>query len=297
MHLMETFFKEKNITYKKNESLVNYTTLQIGGNASFIVFPEDEQILKLLEVLKNEGYPFYIIGGGSNLLISDKGFKGVIINTKKINKLYLDGFTLTVSAGAMLGRVVTFLAKRGLSGMEGLIGIPGTIGGAIKGNAGSFGYEIKDCFIECEIIDAQLKTSILKKNQINFQYRSSGLPDDVIIGRAKFYLKESNGSIFNKMIDFLKKKQLTQPLRAPSAGCVFKNPPGFSAGELIDRAGLKGFRVGNIMVSPIHANYFINLGNGKASDFLKLMEVVKDRVFKCFGIKLQPEIKILGDKP
>ncbi|MDI1472284.1 MAG: UDP-N-acetylmuramate dehydrogenase [Thermodesulfovibrio sp.] len=297
MQLMETFFKEKGIVYKKNEALANYTTLRIGGAASFIAFPEDEQILNLLEVLKNEEYPFYIIGGGSNLLISDKGFKGVIINTKKMNEIYLDGFTLTVSAGVMLGRVVTFLAKRGLSGMEGLIGIPGTIGGAIKGNAGSFGYEIKDCFIECEIIDAQLKTKILTKNQINFQYRSSGLPDDVIICRAKFYLKESNGSIFNKMIDFLKKKQLTQPLRAPSAGCVFKNPPGFSAGELIDRAGLKGFKVGNIMVSPIHANYFINLGNGKASDFLKLMEIVKDRVFRYFGIELQPEIKILGDKP
>jgi len=294
---MEKFFKEKGIVYKKNEALSNYTTLRIGGAASFIAFPEDEQILNLLEVLKNEEYPFYIIGGGSNLLISDKGFKGVIINTKKMNKLYLDGFTLTVSAGVMLGRVVTFLAKRGLSGMEGLIGIPGTIGGVIKGNAGSFGYEIKDCLIECEIIDAQLKKKVLKKNQINFHYRSSGLPDNVIIGQAKFYLKESNGLIFKKMIDFLKKKQLTQPLRAYSAGCVFKNPPGFSAGALIDKAGLKGLQVGNIMVSPIHANYFINLGNGKASDFLKLMEIVQNRVFKDFGIELQPEIKILGDKP
>lgn len=294
MKAVESFCKEKGIYYKKDEVLAKYTTLGIGGKADIIVLPEEEKIVELIEVIKNEAIPYYLIGGGSNLLISDKGFRGVIINTKKMDKIELDGFNLKVSAGARLGRVITFLVKRGLSGMEGLAGIPGSVGGAIKGNAGSFGYEIKDCLEEVEVIDEDLKIKILKKQDINFQYRSSGLSEGLIIKTAKFRLKEDDGQSFNKMRTFLKKKRLTQPLRERSAGCVFKNPDGIAAGYLIDKAGLKGTRVGDIIVSPVHANYFINVGSGKASDFLRLMEIVKEKVFKIFSMELQPEIKLVG---
>ncbi len=294
MRLIESFCKENSIFYKKNESLAKYTTLRIGGKAEIITFPDEEKIQALLMVIKNEGIPYYVIGGGSNLLVSDKGFRGVIINTKKMESIRVDGLNLIVSGGAKLGKVIAVLVKKGLSGMEGLVGIPGSVGGAIKGNAGSFGYEIKDCLKELEIIDKDLKIKILKKQDINFKYRSSGLSEEYIIKTAKFNLIKDDGQGFKRMKNFLEKKTKTQPLRDRSAGCVFKNPDGNSAGYLIDKAGLKGLRVGDIVVSSIHANYFINVGRGKASDFLRLMEIVKEKVFKIFSIELQPEIKLLG---
>ncbi len=293
MNKIELFLKEKGIFYRKEEPLAHYTTLGIGGKADIIVFPDEGNILNLMEIIKNEAIPSYVIGGGSNLLISDRGFKGVIINTRRMDNISLDQFTLTVGAGARLGRIIALLLKKGLSGMEGLIGIPGTIGGAVFGNAGSFGYEIKDCLEEIEIIDSRLKERIIKKSEIKFQYRSSGLPENSIIKRVKFILKEEKEDIFSKMRDFLIKKRQTQPLKERSAGCVFKNPENTSAGFLIDKAGLKGTRVGDIIVSSIHANYFINAGKGKATDFLRLMEIVKERVLKAFSVELEPEIKFL----
>lgn len=293
MKVIETFLKEKGIFYKKDEPLAPYTTLGIGGRADFIIFPEEENILNVMEVIKNEAVPFYVIGGGSNLLISDKGFKGIIINTKNFNNIKLNGFTLTVGAGVRLGRVLAFLLKRNLSGMEGLVGIPGSIGGAVYGNAGSFGYEIKDCLEEVEVVNENMQTIIFKKYELNLHYRSSGLPENSIIKNVKFILKEAKKDIFSTMKEFLQKKRLTQPLKDRSAGCVFKNPDGYSAGFLIDKAGLKGTRIGDIVVSPVHANYFINIGKGRAEDFLKLLDMVKEKVFKSFSIELKPEIKFL----
>lgn len=293
MSKIELFLKEKRILYRKEEPLAHYTTLGIGGRADYIAFPNEEDILSLLETLKNEMIPFYVIGGGSNLLIGDRGFRGFIVSTRNMDTINLKSFTLTVGAGVRLGRVIALLSKRGLAGMEGLVGIPGTIGGAVFGNAGSFGYEIKDCLEQIEIIDAQLKDRTIKKSEIMFQYRSSGLPESSIIKNATFILKEEREDIFSKMKEFLTKKKQTQPLKERSAGCVFKNPESASAGFLIEKAGLKGTRVGDIIVSNVHANYFINVGKGKATDFLRLMEIVKERVFKAFSVELEPEIKLL----
>lgn len=293
MKTIENFLKEKGISYKKNQPLAAYTTLGIGGKADFIIFPDEENLLDVMEVIKNEAVPFYVIGGGSNLLISDKGFKGVIINTKKMDNIKLDGFTLTAGAGARLGRVLAFLLKRNLSGMEGLAGIPGSVGGAVYGNAGSFGYEIKDCLDEVEVVNQNMQIIIFKKSELALHYRNSGLPENSIIKNVKFILKEAKKDIFSTMKEFLHKKRATQPLKDRSAGCVFKNPDGYSAGFLIDKSGLKGTRVGDIVVSTVHANYFINVGKGRAEDFLKLMDIVKEKVFKSFSIELEPEIKFL----
>lgn len=293
MKTIENFLKEKGISYKKNQPLAAYTTLGIGGKADFIIFPDEENLLDVMEVIKNEAVPFYVIGGGSNLLISDKGFKGVIINTKKMDNIKLDGFTLTAGAGARLGRVLAFLLKRNLSGMEGLAGIPGSVGGAVYGNAGSFGYEIKDCLDEVEVVNQNMQIIIFKKSELALHYRNSGLPENSIIKNVKFILKEAKKDIFSTMKEFLHKKRATQPLKDRSAGCVFKNPDGYSAGFLIDKSGLKGIRVGDIVVSSVHANYFINVGKGRAEDFLKLMDIVKEKVFKSFSIELEPEIKFL----
>ncbi|MCS7215668.1 MAG: UDP-N-acetylmuramate dehydrogenase [Thermodesulfovibrio sp.] len=290
---IENFLKENKITYKKYEPLAKYTTLKIGGKADFVVFPDEESIFKLIEIIKYENIPYYVIGGGSNLLIKDEGFRGVIINTRKMNRIDIEGFTVWSSAGVMLPRFIAFVLKRNLSGMEGLIGIPGTVGGAIIGNAGSFGYEISDWLEEVEIITDNVEIKTLKKQDITFQYRGSDLVKTWIIKSAKFNLREDDGESFNRMKAFLQKKKQTQPLGDYSAGCVFKNPKGQSAGYLIEKAGLKGFRVGDIVISPIHANYFINIGKGKSQDFLRLMDIVKEKVFKLFSIELEPEIKIL----
>lgn len=294
MKAIEIFCNDVKIPFKKGELLSKYTTLKIGGEASIVVFPNDGQIRGLMEVIKNESIPYYVIGGGSNLLVSDRGFRGVIINTKRMDSISIEGYTLKVSAGVSIGRILAFMLKRGISGMEGLAGIPGTIGGAIYGNAGSFGYEIKDCLEEVEVIDTDLRVSTLNKYEINFQYRSSGLPQDWLIISAKFQLKEDDGGIFYRIREFLGRRRKSQPLRERSAGCVFKNPDGNSAGFLIDRAGLKGTRIGDIEVSCIHANYFINIGNGSSEDFLRLMELVRERVLKVFSVELKPEIRFLG---
>ncbi len=293
MKKIDKFLKERGFFYKKNEPLAPYTTLGIGGVAEYIVFPREENLIYLMEILKSESIPFYVIGGGSNILVSDKGFHGVIINTKRIDFMELKGFHLTVGSGVKLGKIIAFLFKKNLSGMEGLVGIPGTIGGAVFGNAGSFGYETKDCIEEIEIIDEDLKEKVLKKSVISFTYRNSGLPQNTVIKRVTLALKETKEDIFLKMIDYLNKKRQTQPLKERSAGCVFKNPEGISAGALIERAGLKGFRVGDIVVSHVHANYFINLGRGSCKDFLQLMDIVRERIFKVFSVELEPEIKIL----
>lgn len=293
MRGIELFCNERGISFRKKEHLLNFTTIRIGGIADIVAFPDEENIIALLNVVKNEGLPYFVIGGGSNLLVSDNGFRGVIINTKKMSSIKIDGTFLKVSAGAMLSRVLSFLLKKNLSGLEGLIGIPGTIGGAIFCNAGSFGYEIKDCLVEIDVIDDRLEIKTLKKEEIKFSYRSSGLPENFIIKSATFQLKETEENIFLKMRDYIEKKRKSQPLRAHSAGCVFKNPEGTSAGYLIDKAGLKGTKVGDIIISSVHANYFVNTGKGNSRDFLKLMNITKERVFKVFNLELEPEIRFL----
>lgn len=293
MRGIELFCNERGISFRKKEHLLNFTTIRIGGIADIVAFPDEENIISLLNVVKNEGLPYFVIGGGSNLLVSDNGFRGVIINTKKMSSIKIDGTFLKVSAGAMLSRVLSFLLKKNLSGLEGLIGIPGTIGGAIFCNAGSFGYEIKDCLVEIDVIDDRLEIKTLKKEEIKFSYRSSGLPENFIIKSATFQLKETEENIFLKMRDYIEKKRKSQPLRAHSAGCVFKNPEGTSAGYLIDKAGLKGTKVGDIIISSVHANYFVNTGKGNSRDFLKLMNITKERVFKVFNLELEPEIRFL----
>ncbi|MEN2986387.1 MAG: UDP-N-acetylmuramate dehydrogenase [Thermodesulfovibrionaceae bacterium] len=294
---LERLCKEIDIEFKRDEPLKNYTTLRIGGLAKFIVYPNYENILKLMEFLKDENIPFFVIGKGSNLLVSDSGYEGVVINITKIKGIKLDRDFIEVMAGESLTKVVILTAKKGLSGLEGLVGIPGSVGGAIKGNAGSFGYEISGSLEEIEVITEDCEFRKFKGKELDFGYRKSGVKDGWIITKSKFKLNEDPAEeILKKVKGFMKKRIMTQPVKERSAGCVFKNPEGFSAGALIEQVGLKGFRVGDIMVSRLHANYFINIGDGKASDFLKLLDIVRDKVFRVFNIELEPEIKFLGYK-
>lgn len=292
------FFKGE---LKFNEMMSRHTSLKIGGPADIYAIPQDLTSLReLLVELKRAQLPFYPLGGGTNLLIKDGGIQGAIVSLRffrRIGILREDGIYiyLNIEAGAPLQRLVSMSAERGLTGIEGLVGIPGTVGGAICGNSGAFGYEMKDVVISADIMNGEGKITTYKAEDLQFRYRSSGvLPTSLIIS-AEIKLKKAEvNSVSAKIEEFLKTKREKQPIWEVSAGCVFKNPPGLSAGKLIDDAGCKGMRVGDVEVSNVHANFFINKGRAKASDFIKLMQKVSDTVRKKTKIILEPEIKIIG---
>ncbi|MCX7913062.1 MAG: UDP-N-acetylmuramate dehydrogenase [Thermodesulfovibrionales bacterium] len=293
---LRDFCIDKNIETRFNEPMSLHTSLKIGGRADVVVFPKEEELPDLISFLNINGLPYVIIGGGTNLLILDGGIEGVVIFTERMDKIMnIDGGRLTVQGGCSLQRVISLCAELGLSGMEGLAGIPGSIGGAIVGNSGSFGYEIKDNLEYINVISTDSTMRKIFKSELGFKYRGSNISSDCIITSATFTLEVNEPAEVRKVTkQFLNEKRIKQPLNQPSAGCVFKNFDGLSAGKLIDEAGCKGLRVGGIQVSNLHANYFINTGKGSAEEFLRLMDIVNRAVKEKFNIVLEPEIKIIG---
>lgn len=283
------------------EPMRNHTSLRIGGPADIFVVPKDFLSLTNIYIyLKKSQIPFFPLGGGTNILVKDGGIEGTVISFrsfKKIEAIKEDNeyVYVSVEAGTLLQGLVNFSKENGYSGIEGLAGIPGTFGGAICGNAGAFGYEIKDVLVSVEIINAEGKIERFKADGIEFGYRSSSiLPSELLLSAEIKLKKDKKEEISAKVENFLKIKKEKQPIWEPSAGCVFKNPMGISAGKLIDETGCKGMRIGDVEVSNVHANFFINKGKTNASDFIKLMEEVVRRVKEKFGVILEPEIKIIG---
>lgn len=283
------------------EPMRNHTSLKIGGPADIFAAPPDIPSLKKMHFhLRKNLIPFFPLGGGTNILVRDGGIDGVVFffnSFRKIEPIKEDGDNvhLFVEAGTLLQRLVNLSKEKGYSGLEGLAGIPGTVGGAICGNAGAFGHEMKDVLISVEILDAEGKIETVRAEEIAFTYRSSGISQTHLLLNAEIKLrKDKKGDVSEKIGNFLKIKRGKQPLREYSAGCVFKNPPGSSAGKLIDEAGCKGMKIGDAEVSSVHANFFINRGNAKASDFIALMDEVASRVKERFDMVLDPEIKIIG---
>jgi UDP-N-acetylmuramate dehydrogenase len=286
---------------KFREPMRNHTSLRIGGPADIFAMPQDLSSLKNMHInLRRNKIPFFPLGGGTNILVRDGGIEGAVISLRSFRRtgvLSKDNnyAYLFAEAGTLLQRIVNFSKENGYSGVEGLAGIPGTVGGAIFGNAGAFGYEMKDVLISVEVMDIEGRIKRFKAEEINFGYRSTSISRNELILDAEIKLKkDEKEKVSAKVDDFLEKKREKQPLREPSAGCVFKNPAGLSAGKLIDEAGCKGIKIGDVEVSSIHANFFINKGEAKASDFIRLMEEVAHRVKERFGVVLEPEIKIVG---
>ncbi len=279
-------------------SLRDYTSLRIGGACEVMVSPKDPYSLKLLlEFLDNNSIEYFILGGGTNLLVSDEGFSGVVITLRHWQRVETvessdQAETLFVLAGTSLAMVVGYAADRGLQGVEGLVGIPGTVGGATVGNAGAFGYEFMDVIDRVTVVSTS-GMEVLHKQQIEYGYRNTSLAQPVVAVHIRLQRDEKE-AIKARMKEFLTKKKTTQPLDALSAGCVFKNPPDRAAGWLIEQAGLKGRRVGDIQVSERHANFFINLGSGTAEQFRRLMDIVVDEVRRAFSVVLEPEIRMVG---
>lgn len=283
-----------------NEDMSSHTTLRIGGLADIYAIPDDVLSLKnILIYLSNKEIPVIPFGGGSNILVSDTGIYGAVISSLSLKRIEVigdgdsDSVRLFVESGTSLQALLNFSKKEGLSGLEGLAGIPGTLGGAVKGNAGSFGIEIGDVIESIALMDLRGNISIINREGIGFRYRGSDIPEGFVLSAIIRLKRDDPQEVAKRINYFHDKKREKQPLTLRSAGCVFKNPEGLKAGRLIDEAGCKGMRIGDIEVSSRHANFFINRGNGKASDFLSLIEEVKKKVINYCGIELEPEIRII----
>jgi UDP-N-acetylmuramate dehydrogenase len=279
-----------------NEPLAAYTTFNIGGPAHILVKPEKLTHLQALNFfLQQFPLPYYILGGGSNLLISDRGIGGVVIKLEGVFKDFsFEKETLLAGGGAELVWLRQEACQRGLSGLEFTVGIPGTVGGAIVMNAGISPAENMGKLVKrVEIMDKTGKIKWLSPEAIDFGYRHSSLPRGAIVLQAELRLKRAPRPTITKKIRLLwDKKKQTQPLSEKSAGCIFKNPLGQSAGALIEKAGLKGRRCGPAVISPLHANFIINQGGAKAKDVLKLMQKIREVVYNKFAITLEPEIVV-----
>ncbi len=283
------------------EPMKAHTYLQIGGPADIFACPRDTVSLEnILAVLNEERIPFVTIGGGTNIFVKDGGIYGAVISLKNfrrsdIAKEEKDMVMFFAESGTPLQKLISFSEAQGYSGMEGLAGIPGSVGGAIAGNAGAFGYSIKNALVSVRMMNTDKGIYEMSAPELGLEYRMSKIPEDTVILSANMRLrKDVKEDVVKRINSFLKQKRETQPLSEMSAGCVFRNPEGTSAGRLIDEAGCKGMRIGDVEVSRMHANFFINKGDAKASDFLKLMDEVKAKVASVFGIELEPEIRIIG---
>lgn len=295
--LLKDFCISNNIEIRFNEPMSRHVSLRIGGISDITIFPDETNIGEVIRILVDNNIPYVIVGFGTNILIRDRGIEGVTIFTKKINKIIDDSSSREIyaQAGCSLQGIINLCIEKGLSGIEGLAGVPGSLGGAIAGNAGSFGYEIKDVIKSIDILIQEGGIRTLMADQIVFSYRKANIPVGSVILSARLRFKEDEPNEVKKRVsEFIREKKSRQPVSKLSAGCVFKNPGNIPAGKLIDEAGCKGMRVGGIEVSSLHANFFVNTGGGTAEDFLMLMDKVSKRVKDRFGIVLEPEIQIYG---
>ncbi len=290
---------KKMITGKimENEPMANHTSYGIGGPALAFIEPKS---IKELQMIKSfaEKYqvPVNCIGNGSNLLVSDEGINSFVVSLEKSYKnILFDGYKCHAEAGVKLSKLVKECIKRNLAGLETLIGIPGTLGGALIMNAGSFGNEISNYLTSIELLNRNGVVEQKPANEIEFTYRSSTFNKYDIILSAEFKLKKASEIEIQKNRDQANfSRKSTQPLKFRSAGSVFKNPKDFAAGYLIDQAGLKGKSIGGAMVSSIHANFIINQANAKANDVVQLIKIIRDTILKKYSIVLELEINTVG---
>lgn len=295
---------------KFNKPIFRHTTWRVGGRADVLVEPCDrEDLVRVIKFSRKKKVPFYVIGSGSNLLVSDKGVGGIVIRLSRpfFKNIQFENNNAFVGAGLSLNRLVNLTKNRGLSGCEFLAGIPGTLGGALVMNAGVKDIlssdqqylSLSDLVKEIKVLNSAGRQKVLKKKAIKFSYRYSNLSRFVVIS-AKLKLKPKSRKKISSLIKrFISYKKSVQDLKAGSAGCVFKNPAdsknnNLTAGKLIDGCGLKGMRLGNAEISLIHANFIINRGGAKAAEIFKLMQLARKRVKQRFNVSLEPEVKIVG---
>lgn len=282
-------------TVRRNEPLSKYTTFKIGGNASAIIIAESVSALSELFVMCSElGVPNFVIGNGSNLLVSDDGYEGIVFKMEgDFKKITIDGDTIMCASGVTLAALCKFALDHSLSGLEFAWGIPGTVGGAAFMNAGAYGGEIKDVLVSTSYISPNGTVGTLFGEDNRLSYRHSVYSENgCIITSAAFKLKSDDSELIRaRMDDYMSRRKSKQPLEYPSAGSVFKRPEGYFAGGLIEECGLKGYTVGGAQVSEKHAGFIINKGGATCSDVCSLVEHIQDVVRENKGVELECEIR------
>ena len=298
MKNVNEFLNKQEITYQENVSFKRLTTYRCGGKAKYVVFPDSDTKLKsLLKYLKDNNIKYKVFGNGSNILASEKDYDGVIIKLTKFNKYTIDNDVVTAQAGVNLSLLANELSKNCYSGLEFACGIPGTVGGAIYMNAGAYLKDIASLVIDVTLLDENLNVLVLKKEDLNFSYRSSLLQSKNYIcleARLKLEKQENNEQILTVVSNRLKRRLSTQPLDYPSAGSVFRNPEDDFAGRLVEECNLKGKIIGGAMISDKHANFIINKDNAKATDIKQLMDLAQEEVYKKFNVKLRIEQELFN---
>lgn len=281
------------------EPMSKHTTFRVGGPADYFVTPEEEeQIRETIALLKEKDIPYYIIGNGSNLLVGDKGYRGVIIQIyKKMNRIRTEGTHIYAQAGALLSKIANVAAGESLAGFEFASGIPGTLGGAVMMNAGAYGGEMKHVLANVLALTPEGEFQVFPADWLEMGYRSSIFSrNQAIILSAELELMHGEENEIRARMEELKEKRVTkQPLEYPSAGSTFKRPEGYFAGKLIQDSGLQGFQVGGAQISEKHCGFVINKSNATAAEIAELMKQVADKVEEKFGVRLEPEVKRLGE--
>lgn len=301
----QSFYDKLNNVIGKDSILIDepmsrHTTFRVGGPADFFVTPKaKEEVRDVIRICKEAGMPYYIIGNGSNLLVSDAGYRGVIVQIyKEMNEVKVEGDLVKAQAGALLSGIAAKALGAELSGFEFASGIPGTIGGACVMNAGAYGGEMKDVLESVTVLTGEGKIIELDRNELELGYRTSVIAKKgyIVLG-AVLKLERGDGEKIKTYMDELKEKRVTkQPLEYPSAGSTFKRPEGYFAGKLIEDAGLREFQVGGAQVSEKHCGFVINRDHATAADIMELMRQVQIRVKENSGVDLEPEVKRLGDE-
>ena len=284
------------------EPMSRHTTFRIGGNADMFVSPEVGQVPQLIALAKEYDVPVTIIGNGSNLLVGDKGIRGLVLSFGKAAEyVTVEGNRITAGAGALLSKIAAEALKNGLTGFEFAAGIPGTIGGALVMNAGAYGGEIKDVLVSAKVLmtkgEMEGEVKELSADALELSYRHSCIPEQgYIVLEAVIVLKPGEEeAIREQMADFRNRRIEKQPLEYPSAGSTFKRPEGHFAGKLIQDADLRGYTVGGAQVSEKHCGFVVNKGGATATDVCKLIADVKEKVYEQFQVEMEPEVKMIGE--
>lgn len=295
--LEEWIMDSKRIRYQ--ESMKKHTTVKVGGLADVMVFPISvEEIQQTLNFAKERNIPYYIIGCGSNLLVADEPLHAIVIKlTNQFGKVYQKENMLIAEAGAAMPYVAMFAKKHSLTGFEFASGIPGTVGGGVRMNAGAYGASIEDIFCQATYLDEEGNIKTIQKEEMMFGYRESFFSKhtNLVILSAKFVLKPGKvEEIEEKMSRYRQARTLKQPLSEPNFGSVFKRPEGYFVGKLIEEAGLKGYQVGGAMVSTKHAGFIVNTGNATCQDVVTLVQLIQEKIEERYHIKLETEVVFIG---
>lgn len=280
----------------QNAPMKDYTSFRIGGPADLLFMPRNrDELIMGLDTAKEMEIPYVVMGNGSNMLVSDKGIDGLVIRIgSDYSSIQYDGCVQKVLSGTLLCLAANDSLEKGFMGLEWGTGIPGTIGGAVAMNAGAYGGEIKQVLTKVECyIDGEIKHIIPKDEDMAYRYSRFAAPGIIVLS-AEFGLSPDDGGAKERAKEYCESRKIKQPLSYPSAGSTFKRPTGHFAGALIEQAGLKGLRVGGAEVSTLHAGFVINVGGATCDDVCTLMKIIQNKVYDRFGIKLEPEVKIIG---